>query len=460
MQLAVWVVYPCTIPVFIIWITCLLDDSVASLVYKYTAVPPSPNPKSKLSQAFRIELENLVDAVQRFDEGRAWFDISTPTIIKLHSLNARSIRIVAAEYLAVEATSDDDNIEDTLASYMLRNSQVKNIQNAIAIWEQAGNSFAEQEPISFSITAKKWNSFVLSEVSPSSMRRSLTNKMADTFDWNVAPNGEAPTFKFHLLLFESSVILELVLLDRPTKTFELPKPGFKRVESFALTKSIDIQPEDVVIDPMCGKGTFLVEAATIWPSAKYYGMDTSLDQLQNAKENIEATNVAVELQPGVDARNLSDWKDSSVDKIVCCPPFGRQFEKDSDALYEDLMREWSRVLKATGRMGILIDKSNVQSMMEAIQKANCHVDQCRTPSFRLGNIRATILVVSKLSSTKSVKEQQKETEFGPLWWEQEQQTNTNQPPGRSLWTAMRAEALPSLVPYSYKRSIAKQLSCE
>ena len=41
------------------------------------------------------------------------------------------------------------------------------------------------------------------------------------------------------------------------RTSELPKSGFKRVESFALVKSFDIQSDEVVIDPMCGKGYFL-----------------------------------------------------------------------------------------------------------------------------------------------------------------------------------------------------------
>jgi len=413
--------------------TCL--DSAASL---YTAVPPSPNPKSKVTKDFRIQLDELVE-LQRLDDGRAWFDVTTTSV--LSSLNARSIRIVASQNHGV-VESDDEN---SLASYI--NSNPSDIHDAISTWEKTGNSLTDNEPVSFTISSKKWDSFIIPELSATTTRRILTQQLVETFNWTLVRNSESPTYKFHLLLFESSVVLELVALDRPTGTNELPKPGFKRVESFALVKSLDIQPDDVVIDPMCGKGTFLIEAATIWPSAKYCGMDTSMDQLENAKENIEAAKVVVELE-SADARKLADWNDSSVDKIVCCPPFGRQFEKVSDSLYEDLMKEWSRVLKDTGRMAILLDKGNVASMTEAIQNANCQVDQCRTPSFQLGNIRATILLASKRSNTSC---EQKETEFGLLWWEK-----GNQRFGRSLWAAMRSEALPSLVPYSYKRRLIEK----
>lgn len=403
-----------------------------SITPLFTAVPPSPNPKSKISKEFRRQLDNLVN-LERLDEGRAWFGLKAPAST-LTSLNARSVRIVAAKYESVLDTDDTNAI----AANLVKNPS--DIQDAVAAWKEAGNFLTENEPITFSITCRKWNSFVIPDLDRTEMRNVLSQHLGEDFDWDIPWDGQAPTFKFHLLLFESSAILELVALDRPMKTESLRHPGFKLVESFALVKSLDIQPGDVVIDPMCGKGTFLVEAATIWPFGKYYGMDTSTDQLQLAKENVEAAKVAVQLQ-FADAKNLRDWKDGSVDKIVCCPPFGRQFEKDSDNLYEELMVEWSRVLKDGGKISILLDEGNIPSMMDAIQKANCHVDQCRTPTFELGKIRATIILASKPPSDAP----KKETEFGSLWWEHTKY------PGRSLWSTMRSKALPSLVPYSCTR---------
>ena len=103
------------------------------------------------------------------------------------------------------------------------------------------------------------------------------------------------------------------------------------------------------------------------------------------RENVEFANVMVELQ-NVDARRLVDCEDASVDKIVCSPSFGRQFEKDSENFYEELLKEWSKVLKDNGRIAILLDMDNVPSMMDAMRSANCTVDQCHKPSFQLGRI--------------------------------------------------------------------------
>ena len=188
---------------------------------------------------------------------------------------------------------------------------------------------------------------------------------------------------------------------------------------------------------MCGKATFLVEAATIWrhEDTKFHGIDCSTIQLQDALENVNASCLQNKIQLILgDARELP-YEDSSIDKIISCPPFGRQFEKIVS--FEELLVEWSRVLKQNGRMVLLLDTSNVQPFIEATKKTNCcHVDYCRSPSFRLGKIRATILIVSKRVSSDTPKE-------GKLPWEQGHSQS-----GRQLWSTLRSQALPSLVPYS------------
>lgn len=105
---------------------------------------------------------------------------------------------------------------------------------------------------------------------------------------------------------------------------ELPKPGFKRVDSFALAKALQIRVRDDVLHPMCGRETFLVEEATFWPDAICEGIDASSDQLQDAQMNVNAAKARVDLLQG-DARDLRHIKDSSIDWILRCRPFGRQF---------------------------------------------------------------------------------------------------------------------------------------
>jgi len=162
------------------------------------------------------------------------------------------------------------------------------------------------------------------------------------------------------------------------------------------------------------------------------------EQLEDAQENCRVACVQVDLLHG-DARNLQHLADGSIDKIISCPPFGRQFSKESEDsngndLYGELLLEWSRVLKDTGRMVLLVDASNLLFMKEAIEKANCHVDFQRAP-FRLGKLRGTFLVVSKTKTFSARKEGLFDFEVG-------------QARGRALWAELRSQALPSLVPYS------------
>ena len=51
-------------------------------------------------------------------------------------------------------------------------------------------------------------------------------------------------------------------------------------------KALDIQKGDVVLDPMCGRGVPLCEAATNWPeAAAFLGCDISASQIYAASEN-------------------------------------------------------------------------------------------------------------------------------------------------------------------------------
>jgi hypothetical protein len=85
-----------------------------------------------------------------------------------------------------------------------------------------------------------------------------------------------------------------------------------------------------------------------------------------------------------------------VDEILSCPPFGRQFPKESANLFRNCCKN---VQGDTGRMVLVVDMYNFKDIVDASQKANCAVNFCRSPS-RLGKIRATIVVVTKRKSEK------------------------------------------------------------
>eukprot|EP00980_Cylindrotheca_fusiformis_P015465 scaffold4347_cov117-Cylindrotheca_fusiformis.AAC.9 len=97
-------------------------------------------------------------------------------------------------------------------------------------------------------------------------------------------------------------------------------------------------------------------------------------------------------------------------------PIRSTFEKVSENLYEELLCEWSRVLKDSGRMVLLLNMSNLPAMTAATKKANCQIEFCRSPPFRLGMIKATILIISKQSHAVQA---EGHSRVGKLYWETE-----------------------------------------
>ena len=400
----------------------------------YTAVPPSSNPKSKVHKEFLHQIQSNFELKREPQIGRVWFDLpkdseTCSSNISINQINARSIRIVSLQTTTLGENDDELSVVSLLSANLKRD-----LDTALENWKKMGNILPEHnESISFSLNCQMWNDCIVS-ISRTKLCQILAKRIHQEFKWTRLPKSGNPTLRMNVLVYESSVILELVSLIRPIGTNELPKPGFKRVESFALCQSANIEPNDIVLDPMCGKATFLVEAATIWPHAsKFQGIDCSTEQLEDAQENINASGFKnIELLLG-DARHLP-YDDSSIDKIISCPPFGRQFEKIS---FQELIKEWSRVLKDNGRMALLLDAANIDPFIEATEMTNtCQVEYCRSPYFKLGRIRASILIVSKQSARRSIKK-------GKLSWEQGHSES-----GRPLWATLRSQALPSLVPYS------------
>lgn len=155
-----------------------------------------------------------------------------------------------------------------------------------------------------------------------------------------------------------------------------PPPTMKRIESFAVAMTADIQPYETVLDPMCHRGTLLVEAAKYWPLASYHGIDQSLSHLEHVTMNARSCQVAsmitLEHQPPCASRGVTEprdrchhrWRSTKTtptvrqqmkprfDKIMTCLPFGR-----SKGEYATLLRKWSHVyLKRDGKMAPLLTR--------------------------------------------------------------------------------------------------------
>ena len=85
----------------------------------------------------------------------------------------------------------------------------------------------------------------------------------------------------------------------------------------------------VVLDPMCGTGTLLLEASLRYPNARFLGSDKSAEATALATQRLEG-------RARIRQCDLSrlDYEPGSFDRIVSNLPWGKQFEVE-DALYTE-----------------------------------------------------------------------------------------------------------------------------
>ncbi|WP_181785572.1 methyltransferase domain-containing protein [Streptomyces phytophilus] len=112
----------------------------------------------------------------------------------------------------------------------------------------------------------------------------------------------------------------------------------------AMTRLADIGPGHTVLDPCCGAGTLLIEAALAHPeAARYQGYDIDPTALAAARANRTTASLARIRLHRADAGRIP-LPDATVDRIVCNPPWGTQVEpkarlaKTPTACWQELSR--------------------------------------------------------------------------------------------------------------------------
>lgn len=131
----------------------------------------------------------------------------------------------------------------------------------------------------------------------------------------------------------------------------------------AMAALAGIRPDHTVLDPCCGAGTLLIEAALARPGARLYGFDLSPDAVAAARANAAA--VPVHVDRG-DAGRLP-LPDASVDRVLCNPPWGAQVHPRG-LLADSPSRWWTelrRVLVPDGAAVLLLPTS--ETLTDAIR---------------------------------------------------------------------------------------------
>jgi tRNA (guanine6-N2)-methyltransferase len=123
--------------------------------------------------------------------------------------------------------------------------------------------------------------------------------------------------------------------------------------------------EDIVLDPMCGTGTILIERALIGRYAKLIGSDRDAAMLEAARENIGPRYKPIELHPW-DAAAIP-LPDGSVSRVITNLPWGIRHgsHEENRRLYPRLLVEFQRLVRKDGAIVILTGETRLMNNVSA-----------------------------------------------------------------------------------------------
>ncbi|MEF8865408.1 MAG: methyltransferase domain-containing protein [Salinibacter sp.] len=138
-----------------------------------------------------------------------------------------------------------------------------------------------------------------------------------------------------------------------------PRAALKANVAYALLRLAHLDvPPDTLLDPFCGSGTLLLEAAALWPDTQCYGNDWNEEAVAGARQNVEAAGLSdqITIREG-DAWQLADtFADVTADLIVTNPPFGVRMASSMDfyPFYRRVLGQMAEVLRPGGLVVMLV----------------------------------------------------------------------------------------------------------
>ncbi|NWT61330.1 THUM2 protein, partial [Erythrocercus mccallii] len=160
----------------------------------------------------------------------------------------------------------------------------------------------------------------------------------------------------HLNDIQSVVGIPLFRLPLANREY-IKTAGLRSTVAWAMASLAEISAGALVLDPMCGLGTILLEAAKEWPEACYWGADISDSQLEGADGNIRTAGLMDKIELLKASVKALPLPSESFDSVISDIPFGKKFKTTNDAqLLPDILQEMERVLRVGGTLVLLLSQ--------------------------------------------------------------------------------------------------------
>lgn len=205
---------------------------------------------------------------------------------------------------------------------------------------------------SFSVTA---NFVGKRNYSTAEIKQACAEGVAQRTGWTYTPDDVEADLNVRVFIERDVAFVGVRLGKRPLhrrvyKQSHVPG-SLKPPVAAALLALAGVEPGMRVLDPCCGAGTILIEAAL--GGAVAQGGDSDVGVVAAAQANAVAAGVTIDAQ-GWDARALPVG-DGSVDRVVSNLPWGREVQLDAtlDVFYRRACAEMRRVLAPGGQIAVL-----------------------------------------------------------------------------------------------------------
>ncbi len=156
----------------------------------------------------------------------------------------------------------------------------------------------------------------------------------------------------------------------------------------------DIDKEYVLMDPMCGSGTIVIEGCFYYEKALYIGADIDKRNVKGAIRNVLKAGFASRVALlTADVKRLSNYV-KYVDGIVTNPPYGIRMEPldTLERFYNEFIMEFYKVLDSGSRAVIITPRRGL--MLRALQKCQGFIIENQV-TVEQGGMLSTIFVLKK-----------------------------------------------------------------
>jgi len=185
----------------------------------------------------------------------------------------------------------------------------------------------------------------------------LQDALRGPFAEKISTAGAPPerTCIFHLQVVGKKALWGMQLTprrlrDRLYRKVDVPG-GLEVTVAYCMGLLAGIGKGQVCLDPMCGSGTTLIEAALGFGPARLIGGDISADVLAAARENSAAADVSLDLLRW-DAARLP-LADAAVDALLCNMPYGKKVVRFQRGPQNPFLEEFARVVRPGGKAALL-----------------------------------------------------------------------------------------------------------